>query len=121
MSPYRTYDAATLRDWPACQRVSTHNAQRSSEARLSFLSNYIMSEQITSIFGGRRGRFLSPTLALAFFIGLAGIVAVFSFTTNDEGFSSLILGLVLLAIAGIGVSFAWAAGLLQFPGQDFAQ
>ncbi len=76
-----------------------------------------MSEQITSIFGGRRGRFINPTLALAFFIALAGTVTVISFATNDEGASSVILGLVLLAIAGIGVSFAWAAGLLQFPGQ----
>jgi two-component system, cell cycle sensor histidine kinase and response regulator CckA len=76
-----------------------------------------MSEPITFVCGGRRGRIVNPALALAFFIALAGALTVFSFLPDDEGTSSVIFGLILLAIAGIGVSFASATGLLRFPGQ----
>jgi two-component system cell cycle sensor histidine kinase/response regulator CckA len=84
---------------------------------LSFTRRNFMTEQPTSVIGRGPGRTVNPPLALAFFVVLAGAVTAFSFLPNDEGVNSVILVLVLLAIAGICVSFAMAAGLLRFPGQ----
>jgi two-component system cell cycle sensor histidine kinase/response regulator CckA len=76
-----------------------------------------MSEQTTSAIGRGTGGAGHPTLALAFFVLLAAVVAAFAFLPNEGGVNAVILLLALFAIAGICTSFALAAGLLRFSGQ----
>ena len=76
-----------------------------------------MSEQTTSVIGRAAGRAGNQTLALAFFLALAGTVTAFSFLPNEGGVTAVILLLALFAVAGICASFAFAAGLLRFSGQ----
>lgn len=60
---------------------------------------------------GRSGNLALPLLLSAL---LAGTVAAFSFFPDDQGANLVILLFGLFAIAGICVTFAFAAGLLQF-------
>jgi two-component system cell cycle sensor histidine kinase/response regulator CckA len=62
-------------------------------------------------------RHWNPVLILAFAVFLTGVGAVYSFLPNDPGTSLAILLLALFAVAGIGASFAFAVGFLQFSGQ----
>lgn len=62
-------------------------------------------------------RHWNPVLILAFAVFLTGAGAVYFFLFNDPGTSLAILLLALFAVAGIGASFAFAVGLLQFSRQ----
>ncbi len=73
-----------------------------------------MSEQPTAV--RETGRNCNPVLILAFALLLAGAIAAFSLLPNDGRTTLATLLLALFAIAGIGASFAFAAGLLQFSG-----
>jgi len=75
-----------------------------------------MSEQTTSALGRMPGNASHSTLALVFFVLLAGSVTAFIFLPNENTVIDAIFWPVVFAVVAIGASIAHAAGVFQFSG-----